>query len=100
MCQRRPDGRQYPGNALIGAGSERAACCCTSGARDAKRDRRRSSQAAKGESVAIFAQDKENAIAVGVLMMSTAEIRSVNSGHGVENLHFLTDGLWNTKRVG
>jgi predicted ribosome-associated RNA-binding protein Tma20 len=26
--------------------------------------------------------------------MSTADMRSVNKGHGVETLHYLNDGLW------
>ena len=57
-------------------------------------------QAAKGEPVSIYAQDKENALAVGVMMMSTEEVRTINKGHGVESLHFLTDGLWHTRKVG
>lgn len=57
-------------------------------------------QAEKGEAVAIYAENKETALAIGALKMSTAEIRDVNKGHGVENLHFLTDGLWNQMRLG
>jgi malignant T-cell-amplified sequence len=57
-------------------------------------------QADKGEAVAIYAENKENALAIGALKMSTAEIREVNKGHGVENLHFLTDGLWNQTKLG
>lgn len=57
-------------------------------------------QADKGEAVAIYAENKENALAIGVLKMSTEDIQSINKGHGVENLHFLTDGLWNHPVLG
>lgn len=33
-------------------------------------------------------------MAVGVLKLSTADIRAVNKGIGVENMHHLNDGLW------
>jgi predicted RNA-binding protein (TIGR00451 family) len=56
-------------------------------------------QADKGDPVAIYAQDKENALAIGVMLMSTQEVRSVNKGHGVESLHYLTDGLWRTQKL-
>ena len=56
-------------------------------------------QAEKGEPVSIYAQDKEHALAVGVMMMSTEEVRTINKGHGVESLHYLTDGLWHTRKV-
>jgi malignant T-cell-amplified sequence len=57
-------------------------------------------QAEAGEAVAIYAENKEHALAIGALKMSTAEIRSLNKGHGVENLHFLTDGLWHQRQLG
>ncbi|PNW85028.1 hypothetical protein CHLRE_03g168605v5 [Chlamydomonas reinhardtii] len=47
-----------------------------------------------GAPVAIYAFEKEHAMAVGVLQMSTADIRGVNKGIGVENMHHLNDGLW------
>ena len=43
---------------------------------------------------AIYAEGKETALAVGLTKMSTAAMRSVNKGHGVETLHCLNDGLW------
>ena len=46
--------------------------------------------------VAIYAEGKEHAMAVGLTKMSTAEIRQVNKGIGVENIHYLNDGLWKT----
>lgn len=57
-------------------------------------------QADEGEAVAIYAENKQNALAIGVLKMSTQDIKSINKGHGVDNLHFLTDGLWNHPMLG
>ena len=44
--------------------------------------------------VAIMAEGKEHALAVGVTTMSTDEIRQVNSGIGIELIHHLKDPLW------
>ncbi|KAI9016371.1 malignant T cell-amplified sequence 1-like protein [Phycomyces nitens] len=44
--------------------------------------------------VAVMAEGKEHALAVGLLKMSTEEIRSVNKGIGCDNIHYLTDTLW------
>jgi len=44
--------------------------------------------------VAIFAEGKENALGIGLTKFSTEEIRKVNKGIGVENIHSLNDGLW------
>lgn len=49
--------------------------------------------------VAIFAEGKENALAIGKTVMSTADIASKNKGIGVENYHYLNDGLWNMKEI-
>ncbi|KAJ1909363.1 translation machinery-associated protein 20 [Tieghemiomyces parasiticus] len=48
----------------------------------------------KDRVVAIMAEGKENALAVGITRMSTEEIRSVNKGHGVDTVHYLGDLLW------
>lgn len=48
----------------------------------------------EGAPVAIFAEGKEHALAVGQLAMSTADIRSKNKGVGIELLHHLDDQLW------
>ena len=48
--------------------------------------------------MAIYAEGKEHAMAVGITKMSTADMRSVNKGMGVDNLHYLNDGLWKTNR--
>ncbi|AMD20751.1 HDR008Cp [Eremothecium sinecaudum] len=45
--------------------------------------------------VIVNAENKENALAVGRLLMSTNEIKSINKGHGVEMIHHLGDCLWN-----
>lgn len=52
-------------------------------------------QLEKDSIVTIYAEGKETALAVGKLIMSTDEIKSVNKGIGVELLHFLGDGVWN-----
>lgn len=45
--------------------------------------------------VAIYAEGKEHALAIGKLNMSTEEIKSINKGIGIEMFHYLGDGLWN-----
>ncbi|CAM9998976.1 unnamed protein product [Discosporangium mesarthrocarpum] len=49
--------------------------------------------------VCIMAEGKQLALAVGVTKMSTEEIASVNKGIGIDNLHTLGDGLWQTKAL-
>jgi malignant T-cell-amplified sequence len=49
--------------------------------------------------VAIYAEGKEHAMAVGITKMSTKDMREINKGIGVDNLHFLTDGLWRLQRL-
>lgn len=46
--------------------------------------------------VAIYAEGKEHATAVGLTKMSTSDIRTINKGIGVDTLHYLNDGLWKT----
>mmetsp|Transcript_14238 Transcript_14238/g.23700 ORF Transcript_14238/g.23700 Transcript_14238/m.23700 type:complete len:181 (+) Transcript_14238:115-657(+) len=47
-----------------------------------------------GQPVAIYAEGKTNAMAIGLTKMSTAEIKTVNKGIAVDNIHSLMDGLW------
>eukprot|EP00347_Sterkiella_histriomuscorum_P020347 403338157 len=47
-----------------------------------------------GEVVAIMAEGKEHAMGVGIMLMSSDEIRSQNKGIAIELIQFLTDGLW------
>ncbi|CAB3992700.1 malignant T-cell-amplified sequence 1-like [Paramuricea clavata] len=49
--------------------------------------------------IAIHAEGKINALAVGTMTMSSEEIVSVNKGIGVENIHYLNDGLWQMKKL-
>ena len=55
-------------------------------------------QAGADEPVAIYAEGKEHATAIGLTKMSTADIKSINKGIGVETLHYLNDGLWKTNK--
>jgi PUA domain protein len=48
----------------------------------------------KGEPVVIMAEGKEEACAVGVLVMGTKEVKEKGKGPVVEEAHFLGDGLW------
>jgi PUA domain protein len=52
-----------------------------------------------GSPVAIMAEGKTHALAVGITKMSDAEVRSKNSDIAVENLHQLLDGLFKTERL-
>jgi len=47
-----------------------------------------------GTTVAIFAEGKEHAVAVGVTKLGTEEMRKVNKGVGVEIVTHLGDDLW------
>ncbi|XP_033631746.1 malignant T-cell-amplified sequence 1-like [Asterias rubens] len=49
--------------------------------------------------VAIMAEGKEHALAIGVMKMSATDIKKVNKGVGVENIHYLLDGLWQMKSI-
>lgn len=51
----------------------------------------------EGKIVVINAEGKENALAVGQLIMSTEEIKSQNKGVCIESCTYLGDGLWNFK---
>lgn len=53
----------------------------------------------KGTVVAVMAEGKQNALAIGVTSMSTDDIAQVNKGIGIENCHYLNDGLWQMKPV-
>ena len=47
-----------------------------------------------GEVVVVDAEGKENACLVGVLKMGTKEMKEKKKGPGIENGHYLGDGLW------
>ncbi|CAG8694804.1 5868_t:CDS:2 [Dentiscutata erythropus] len=44
--------------------------------------------------VGVFAEGKEQALAVGLTKMSTEDIKKINKNIGVENVHYLNDPLW------
>ncbi|THX13721.1 hypothetical protein D6D13_03600 [Aureobasidium pullulans] len=48
-----------------------------------------------GDIVVVEAEGKENACLVGVLKMSTKDMKEKKKGVGLENGHYLGDGLWN-----
>ncbi|PIC33547.1 hypothetical protein B9Z55_013489 [Caenorhabditis nigoni] len=51
-------------------------------------------QVPKDTVVAVMAEGKEHALAIGLMSMSSEEIQSINKGNGIESLHYLNDGLW------
>lgn len=53
----------------------------------------------KGDGVVIYAEGKELPLAVGVMTMSSADVRKKNKGNGIEVSHFLGDGLWGTDEI-
>mmetsp|Transcript_8331 Transcript_8331/g.9099 ORF Transcript_8331/g.9099 Transcript_8331/m.9099 type:complete len:181 (-) Transcript_8331:8-550(-) len=53
----------------------------------------------RDQPVAIYAEGKQHALAIGLTKMSTGEIVSINKGIAVETIHYLMDGLWQTKTL-
>ena len=53
----------------------------------------------EGDMVAVHAEGKQCAMAVGVMKMSSADVRAINKGIAIDNLHFLNDGLWQTPTI-
>ena len=51
----------------------------------------------KGTVVAIMAEGKEHCLSIGLTTLSTNDIAKINKGVGVENCHYLNDGLWHMK---
>ena len=44
--------------------------------------------------VAIYAETKQYACAIGLTTMSTEDIRRINKDVGVKQVHYLNDGFW------
>lgn len=44
--------------------------------------------------VLVMAQDKQTASAVGILLKSTENIRQINNGKGIRNMHHIGDPFW------
>ena len=49
--------------------------------------------------VAIMAEGKEHALAIGITLMASEQIRTENKGIAVENTHWLKDGLWGLRSI-
>lgn len=49
--------------------------------------------------VAIFAEGREHAMAIGLTKLSTQDMRTINKGVAVDMIHHLNDGLWKTTVV-
>eukprot|EP00741_Cyanophora_paradoxa_P019173 tig00021123_g18512.t1 len=49
--------------------------------------------------VAVMAEGKQHAMAVGLTRWSSEEIRKTNKDIGVFNMHYLGDGLWKNPRL-
>jgi len=55
--------------------------------------------AEKEKIVAVMAEGKEHAVSIGVMTLSSQEIAEKNKGMGIENIHYLNDGLWVMKNL-
>lgn len=49
--------------------------------------------------VAIYAEGKEHAVGLGLLKLSTEDIKKVNKGVGVEVTTYLGDDLWSLEKI-
>ncbi|TMW45649.1 hypothetical protein DOY81_009268 [Sarcophaga bullata] len=55
--------------------------------------------AEKNTVLLFMAEGKEHALAIGITTLSTEDIAKINKGIGVENCHYLNDGLWKMKPI-
>ena len=53
----------------------------------------------KNTIVAVMAEGKQHALCVGLTLLSANDIASKNKGIGIENCHYLNDGLWQMKPI-
>lgn len=44
--------------------------------------------------VAVYAESKQHALAVGITQMSTDQMRQNDKGVAIESVHYVSDGLW------
>lgn len=51
----------------------------------------------EGDAVAIFAEGKEHPMAIGIMKMSSEDIRKQGNGIAIENAHHMLDSLWMAK---
>uniref|UniRef100_A0A7S2VAQ9 PUA domain-containing protein n=1 Tax=Entomoneis paludosa TaxID=265537 RepID=A0A7S2VAQ9_9STRA len=54
---------------------------------------------AEGDGVVIYAEGKEYAIGIGIMTMSSADIRSKNKGNAIQLMHYLGDGLYQIDEI-
>lgn len=52
-----------------------------------------------GTPVALHAEGKEHAVGIGILKLSTEEIKRVNKDVGVETITYLGDDLWQAQKL-
>jgi malignant T-cell-amplified sequence len=52
-----------------------------------------------GAPVAVYAESKEHAIAIGICRMSTDQMRINDKGVAIETIHHLNDGLWRCTKL-
>jgi malignant T-cell-amplified sequence len=52
-----------------------------------------------GTPVALHAEGKEHAVGIGILKLSTEEIKRVNKNVGVETITYLGDELWQAQKL-
>ena len=52
-----------------------------------------------GTPVALLAEGKEHAVGIGILKLSTEEIKRVNKNVGVETITYLGDDLWQAQKL-
>jgi len=55
--------------------------------------------AESGTPVAVYAEGKEHAIAVGYLAMDTVDIKPGATGDAIKVMHYLNDGLWKLTKL-
>jgi len=53
----------------------------------------------EGAPVAVYVEGKEHALAIGVMKISTEDVRAINKGVAVEVLHFVGDDLWKNENL-
>ena len=53
----------------------------------------------EGAPVAVYAEGKEHALAIGIMKLSTEDVKTVNKGVAVEVLHFVGDDLWKNQNL-
>ena len=53
----------------------------------------------KGDPVSIHAEGKHLPFAVGVMLLSSEEVRTATEGHAVGSIHVLEDGLWKATSI-